>query len=97
MSKLIGTTKPTIASVRDKTHWNAANIKPRNPVTLGLCSEADLEKEIALAPRRPGMVLPVVDYGSEPEEEEPRQEPAVPSFLADAMTRRPPHGGGNHS
>lgn len=97
LSKLIGTTKPTIGSVRDKTHWNAANIKPRNPVTLGLCSEADLEKEIALAPRRPGVVLPVVDYGSDIEEEEPRQEPMVPSFLADAMTRRPNHGGGNNS
>lgn len=94
LSKLIGTTKPTISSVRDKSHWNAANIKPRNPVTLGLCNEADLEKEIALAPRRPGSAQPVVDYGSEVEEEdnEPRQEPTVPSFLADAMIRRP-HGG----
>lgn len=91
LSKLIGTTKTTIAAVRDKTHWNAVNIKPRNPVTLGLCVSADLEKEIALAPRRPaGEVLPVVDYGSEHDEDnEPRQEPLVPSFLADAMNRRP--------
>ncbi|MDO8606607.1 MAG: DUF1013 domain-containing protein [Phaeospirillum sp.] len=51
ISKLIGTTKPTIQSVRDKTHWNASNIKPRNPVTLGMCSEADLEKAIALCGR----------------------------------------------
>ncbi|OAN44801.1 cytoplasmic protein [Paramagnetospirillum marisnigri] len=51
ISKLIGTTKPTIQSVRDKTHWNAANIKPRNPVTLGMCSEADLEKAVALSGR----------------------------------------------
>jgi uncharacterized protein len=49
LCKLIGTTKPTIQSVREKTHWNAANIKPRNPVTLGLCSEPDLEKAVALA------------------------------------------------
>ena len=47
--KLIGTTKPTIQAVRDKTHWNAANIKARNPVTLGLCSEADLEKCVILS------------------------------------------------
>lgn len=47
--KLIGTTKPTIQAIRDKTHWNAANIKARNPVTLGLCTEAELEKAVALA------------------------------------------------
>ncbi|VBB69320.1 hypothetical protein RIEGSTA812A_PEG_793 [invertebrate metagenome] len=47
--KLVGTTKPTIASVRGRTHWNTANIKPRNPVTLGLCSDLDLEKAVILA------------------------------------------------
>ena len=51
ISKLIGTTKPTIQSVRDKTHWNATNIKPRNPVTLGMCTEAELEKVVALSGR----------------------------------------------
>lgn len=55
LCKLIGTTKATIQAVRDKTHWNSANIKPRNPVTLGLCTEADLEKAVALAPRRPSV------------------------------------------
>lgn len=58
LCKLIGTTKPTIQSVRDKTHWNAANIKPRNPVTLGLCVEADLEKAVVLARPRAGTVAP---------------------------------------
>ncbi len=58
LSKLIGTTKPTIQSVRDKTHWNATNIKPRNPVTLGLCSELDLEKAVTLARPRAGTVAP---------------------------------------
>ena len=47
--KLIGTTKPSIMAIREKTHKNIANIKPRNPVTLGLCSEADLEKAVAVA------------------------------------------------
>ena len=51
ISKLVGTTKPTIQSVRDKTHWNAANIKPRNPVTLGMCTEAELEKVVVLSGR----------------------------------------------
>jgi len=55
LCKLIGTTKATIASVRDRTHWNATNIKPRNPVTLGLCSEADLEKAVAIARPRSGI------------------------------------------
>src|SRR5262249_45291899 len=38
ISKLIGTTKPTIAAVRDRTHWNSQNIKAQHPVTTGLCS-----------------------------------------------------------
>lgn len=56
ISKLIGTTKPTINAVRDRTHWNSANIKAQNPVGLGLCSEADLEKVIAIARAKAGTV-----------------------------------------
>ena len=52
LSRLIGTTKPTILSVRDRSHWNAQNIKPQNPVTLGLCTEAELEKAVVIASRR---------------------------------------------
>lgn len=52
ISRLIGTTKPTILSVRDRSHWNAANIKPQNPVTLGLCTEPELEKMVVIAQRR---------------------------------------------
>lgn len=64
--KLIGTTKPTIQAIRDKTHWNAANIKARNPVTLGLCTEAELEKAVALARPRSGARPPEpVIYPSE--------------------------------
>src|SRR5215468_4621745 len=43
ISKLIGTTKPTIAAVRDRTHWNSPNIKPRHPVVLGLCTFTEFE------------------------------------------------------
>ena len=43
IQKLIGTTKNTIQAVRNRTHWNTTNIKPRHPVTLGLCSQAELE------------------------------------------------------
>ncbi len=56
LCKLIGTTKDTIAKVRDRSHWNSANIKPRNPVTLGLCTEADLEKAVVLARPRGGHI-----------------------------------------
>src|SRR5262249_60925518 len=41
--KLIGTTKATIAKIRERSHWNAANIKAVDPVTLGLCSQLELE------------------------------------------------------
>lgn len=54
--KLCRTTKSTIEKVRDKTHWNAPNIKPQNPASLGLCSQAELEKQINLARARTGAV-----------------------------------------
>ena len=41
--KLVGTTKTTIAAIRDRTHWNATNIKPVDPVSLGLCSQLELD------------------------------------------------------
>ncbi len=47
--KLLGTTKDTIAKVRDRHHWNSANIKPRDPVILGLCSQTDLNAVIQAA------------------------------------------------
>ncbi|NHO30978.1 DUF1013 domain-containing protein [Acetobacter fallax] len=46
VAKLLGTTKDTIAKVRDKQHWNSPNIKPRDPVTLGLCSQMDLNTAV---------------------------------------------------
>lgn len=66
--QLIGTTKTTIAAVREKTHWNATNIKARNPVTLGLCTEADLEKAVVIAQGRSGGGAPVAAPTSAPEE-----------------------------
>jgi len=47
--KLVGTTKHTIASVRDRDHWNAQNIKPVDPVTLGLCSQLELDLAVQKA------------------------------------------------
>ena len=45
--KLIGTTKATIAKIRERSHWNAANIKAVDPVTLGLCSQLELDLAVS--------------------------------------------------
>ncbi|MFW7266922.1 DUF1013 domain-containing protein [Gluconacetobacter sp. Hr-1-5] len=60
--KLLGTTKDTIAKVRDRQHWNSANIKPRDPVILGLCSQTDLNAMVQAANdrlTREGQAVPV--------------------------------------
>ena len=54
ISKLIGTTKPTIAAVRDRTHWNSPNIKPRHPVSVGLCTMEELDRAVTRARRLRG-------------------------------------------
>jgi hypothetical protein len=53
ISKLIGTTKPTISAVRERTHWNK-DIKPRHPVGLGLCTMEELDRAISRAQRARG-------------------------------------------
>ena len=50
--RLVGTTKPTILSIRERTHWNSANLQPADPVTLGLCTQTDLDKEVGKASKR---------------------------------------------
>lgn len=49
IGKLIGTTKPTIQSIRDRTHWNSANLKPVDPVSLGLCKQTELDEVVQKA------------------------------------------------
>jgi hypothetical protein len=56
ISKLIGTTRTTIASIRDRTHWNMANIQPKDPVTLGLTSQRELDAAVAKAQKAAGTV-----------------------------------------
>jgi hypothetical protein len=46
ISKLIGTTKTTIGAIKDKSHWNITNIKPKDPVILGLCKQVDLNEQL---------------------------------------------------
>jgi hypothetical protein len=49
IAKLIGTTKTTILAVRERSHWNSPNIRPRDPVLLGLCSQSDLNAVVERA------------------------------------------------
>lgn len=51
IAKLIGTTKTTIQAIRDRTHWNSSNIRPRDPVLLGLCSQTELNAAVEKARR----------------------------------------------
>ncbi|MEZ5749932.1 MAG: DUF1013 domain-containing protein [Caenibius sp.] len=55
IGKLIGTTRNTIAAVRDRTHWNIQNIQPKDPVTLGLCSQRELDAIVAKAAKKAGV------------------------------------------
>jgi hypothetical protein len=50
--RLVGTTKPTILAIRDRTHWNSAQLQAQDPVTLGLCSQIDLDNEVKKAAAR---------------------------------------------
>jgi len=49
ISKLVGTTKTTIESVRSKSHWNSPNIRPVDPVALGLCKQTELDEAVKIA------------------------------------------------
>ena len=54
ISKLIGTTRTTIAAIRDRSHWNMANITPKDPVTLGLTTQRELDAAVAKAAKAAG-------------------------------------------
>ena len=86
--RLVGTTKPTIAAIRDRSHWNSSNLTPQDPVMLGLCTQIDLDNEVGKAARRlererketskTGTLLPTAEtipgLGPQPELEQPELE-----------------------
>src|SRR5215831_15650487 len=83
--RLVGTTKSTIQAIRDRTHWNAASLTPLDPVTLGLCSQIDLDLEVHRAakekpvePDRGVTLLPAEVTTAKPlaDEPEPAKKPA---------------------
>ncbi len=54
ISKLVGTTKPTITAIRERTHWNIGNINPVDPVALGMCKQIELDTAVAKAVKKMG-------------------------------------------
>jgi len=59
ISKLIGTTRQTIGAIRDRSHWNMSNIVPKDPVTLGLCPQRELDAIVAKAAKKAGLEAPI--------------------------------------
>ncbi|OSQ51448.1 DUF1013 domain-containing protein [Marivita geojedonensis] len=57
ISKLVGTTKPTIQAIRERTHWNINNIQPIDPVALGLCKQSELDAAVAKAAKKQEAVM----------------------------------------
>jgi uncharacterized protein len=52
IGKLVGTTKPTILTIRERSHWNINNIQPIDPVALGLCKQSELDAAVQAAARK---------------------------------------------
>ncbi|WP_419866831.1 DUF1013 domain-containing protein [Altericroceibacterium endophyticum] len=72
ISKLIGTTRNTINAIRERSHWNIQNIQAKDPVTLGLCSQRELDAAVAKAAKNlpqsdDAEDMPVVESGNEKE------------------------------
>jgi hypothetical protein len=89
--RLVGTTKPTIIAIRERSHWNSPNLQAQDPVTLGLCSQIDLDAEVKKAaarlereskkaggaePAKSETLLPAEESTSTPSEPQPEAEPA---------------------
>lgn len=97
ISKLIGTTKTTIAAIRDKSHWNYANLQARDPVTLGLCSQREMDALVAAAAKKAG-IASEPDEGKIGEEraaliEQLHAERLAAAAAAEAALHEEAHGG----
>ena len=69
IGNLIGTTRTTIAAIRDRSHWNIQNITPKDPVTLGLTTQRELDAAVAKAAKAAGIEAPASDPRLEGERE----------------------------
>ncbi len=91
--RLVGTTKSTIESIRERTHWNAPNLQPMDPVTLGLCSQIDLDLEVHRAAKEKPVdhtaegptLLPAAETTIRPREPEPAEKAPSEELNVDAV------------
>lgn len=83
--RLVGTTKPTIEAIRERTHWNSANLVPMDPVTLGLCSQIELDLEVSKAAKyAPQPVVQPVEETLLPVDETTSEEAMAAAFATPA-------------
>jgi hypothetical protein len=97
--RLVGTTKPTIIAIRERSHWNSPNLVAQDPVTLGLCSQIDLDAEVKKAaarldrerkdagltePAKAGTLLPTEESIAPPPPEPERERPMATSLAEEA-------------
>ena len=75
IGKLVGTTKPTIMAIRERTHWNISNIQAVDPVGLGLCGQIELDETVQKALKKRAKDNPT-----------PKEEEAVPEKSAEEST-----------
>ncbi|GMG84990.1 DUF1013 domain-containing protein [Paralimibaculum aggregatum] len=102
IAKLVGSTKPTIEAIRNRTHWNSANIQPVDPVALGLCSQIELDAVVAKAQekkaKKAGDVQEAAGGLMSTEESlalgEPEESAALPQPSAEFMSLGDPRGEG---
>ncbi|WP_340588543.1 DUF1013 domain-containing protein [Erythrobacter alti] len=71
IGRLIGTTRNTINAIRERSHWNIQNIQPKDPVTLGLCSQRELDTAVAKAAKRAVAAAPAPAEDAVEESEAP--------------------------
>jgi uncharacterized protein len=91
--RLVGTTKSTIAAIRERTHWNAPNLQPMDPVTLGLCSQIDLDLEVHRAAKEKPIdhaaqgatLLPASETTARAPEPEPDEDKPAEELNVDAV------------
>ena len=92
IAKLVGSTKPTIEAIRNRTHWNIANIQPVDPVALGLCRQIDLDAAVRKANARKA-----ADGEAAPEAEDGVRLRTVPDSLAAEAGAEPDPFGANNA
>jgi len=88
IAKLLGTTKATIESVRNRSHWNTANIKPVDPVTLGLVGQLELDAVVKKAAEKKAKELAKSGGATLQPAGEAEEQPAEEAWTADESEQR---------